>query len=297
MTRPDTDIACNGIVVYQDPQWLRDAKTASILNGTGLAGIADAAGCTTHTIRKWLKNHGLQFTKKEVAQYTVIWNKGASGYSLPKHRAETIEKMRAKARKGAESNLWRGGADRSERLRIADWCYANRSSFLRKADYKCNRCSSTESLELHHVLTVAERPDLAYEPSNIEVLCKPCHDNHHNLSGDYKVWREKSRGNALTVRWSKVKYLKYVGEEMTYDLEVAHASHNYVGNGIVVHNSQRYASVDALPPAPLRDTLPQDTKYRQNSIQVDDAQLKSEWEMRQVAARTAAEDAYQWALD
>jgi 5-methylcytosine-specific restriction protein A len=32
---------------------------------------------------------------------------------------------------------------------------------------------------VHHVQERRDRPDLAYEESNMRALCKPCHDRHH----------------------------------------------------------------------------------------------------------------------
>lgn len=295
MERPDTMLACNGVAAYRDEDWMRYAKQRAIEDGTGLTGIADAAHTTVHTIRKWLKQFGLQFTKKEVASYTSAWNKGVRGYKLGPHSSDTIRKMRESSRKGPDSNLWRGGVKRSERLRIADWCARNRTEFLRAANYECNRCRGNLNLELHHIETVAERPDLAYEPTNIEVICKECHREHHNLNGEHKMWRERSRGNTLTIHWSKVRHVEFIGDQMTYDLEVEHDSHNFVGNGIVVHNSQRYAVVDA-PPV-LREARLQDHKDRQNSIEMDDDALPQYlWAEHQRRANVAAQSAYQWAL-
>ena len=286
---------CNGVAAHTDPVWLAAAKTASIEAGVGLQHIADAANTSIHTIRKWLKRHGLQFTKQEVATYTAVWNRGVRGYNLPKHRPETIEKMRASARRGADSNLWRGGADRSERLKIADWCYANRSEFLRAANYRCS-CGSTKNLELHHIKSVASAPELAYEKSNIQVLCSTCHDAVHGLSGEAKSWREKSRGHTLTVHWSQVVKVEYVGEVMTYDMEVDHPSHNYVGNGIVTHNSQRYATVGALPTVELREARLQDHTNRQSSIETGPGLIADQWEMMQHIVYDTAEAHYQEAL-
>lgn len=271
------ELACNGVAAYTDPNWMRAAKAASIEAGIGLQHIADAAGASIHTIRKWLKRHGIQFTKREVASYTAIWNRGVSGYSLPRHRPETIEKIRKSARRGADSNLWRGGVDRSERLKIADWCNANRSEFLRAANYQCP-CGSSKNLELHHIKSVASAPELAYEKANIQVLCRDCHDAVHSLSGEAKTWREKSRGNTLTVHWSRVVKVEFVGEVMTYDLEVDHPSHNYVANGIVTHNSQRYADVSQLGTGlTIREARLQDTKNRQNSIPTSEEHTLSAW--------------------
>ena len=290
-----TAFGCNGVAAYTDPTWLASAKAASIEAGLGLQHIADAANTSTHTIRKWLKRHGLQFTKQEVATYTKVWNKGIRGYSLPKHRPEVIEKMRASARRGADSNLWRGGANRSERLKIADWCYANRSEFLRAANYRCP-CGSTKNLELHHIRSVASAPELAYEKTNIQVLCRTCHDAVHGLSGEAKSWREKSRGHTLTLHWSQVVKVEYIGEAMTYDMEVDHPSHNYVANGIVTHNSQRYADVSLLPAAQLRECRLQDTKNRQNSLTTDDQTKHDMWSQIQARVSDVALAAYQQAI-
>jgi thymidylate synthase (FAD) len=296
MDRPDTPLACNGVAVHKDSTWLRQAKSRAITEGTGLAGIAEDSGVSTHTIRKWLKRHNLQFTKREVASYTTIWNKGVGGYKRSPHTAETIAKMRAAARRGPASNLWRGGADRSERLKITDWCSRHRKEFLIAAGYRCTNCESSERLELHHIKAVVDRPDLAYEPTNIQVLCKSCHAERHALNGDKKKWRERSRGNMLTVHWSKVRHVEFVGEQMTYDLEIEHASHNYVGNGIVVHNSQRYQDANKLGDMVERECRLQDTKNRQNSLETDHEPHHENWSLDQAEVWKAATRAYQYAL-
>ena len=288
--------ACNGVAVYTDFEWLAKAKEQSIANGGGLEWIANAAGCTTHTIRKWLKRFNLQFAKMEVASYTQIWNKGLQGYKLPKHRMETIEKMRKSARRGPDSNLWRGGTDRSERLKIADWCAAHRSEFLKSANYQCHSCKSSERLELHHVKTVAEHPELAYDKGNIQVLCEKCHDHVHGIAGDHKTWRAKSSGNTLTIHWSKIVSIEAIGERMTYDMEVDHESHNYVANGIVTHNSQRYADVDSLGDPVLREARMQDSANRQNSLPCMDDGLGKSWHMGQRSVWEHNISTYRYAL-
>jgi len=265
MAKSDTFLACNGEIAYRNKDWMLQAKLNSISEKTGLKGIAEAANVSYHTIRKWLKILGLQYTKLEVANYCDAWNKGLKGYRLGPHSEATIEKMKKSARKGPESNLWRGGSCRRERLKIADWCNSNRTKFLRDSNYKCVKCGGSKKLELHHIKTVADRPDLAYELSNIEVLCSECHREHHNTNGDRKIWRSRSRGNALTTRWSKVRHIELVGDQMTYDLEVDHESHNYVGNGIVVHNSQRYSEVKDFDFSDLEIRLKHEGGNRQGS--------------------------------
>lgn len=252
MKRPNEFFATNGIPLHQSYDWMKIAKKESILYKKGISYISDKAGVSYHTIKKWLKKHNLSFTKKEVSKYSPIWNKRIFGYKRKPHSEETIEKMRKSARKGKNSNLWKGGVNRSERAKISDWFYKNRREFFIKTDYKCQRCKSSEKLELHHIKPVYSHPELAYDKNNIEVLCKVCHRKHHSMCSDYKKWRKKSKSNKLTVEWVKVKNIKYIGEEMTYDLEIDHDSHNYVANGIIVHNSQRYSVATELENIELR---------------------------------------------
>lgn len=260
-------IGTNGIPCYQDYDWMKNAKEQSILNKTGLGGIARHANVTYHTIRKWLKIHGLQYSKREVAQYTEIWNKGKFGYINRSHSIETINKMRIKARKGPASNLWKGGANRKERLKIADWCATIRAEKLKLANYQCLWCQSNHKLELDHILPVYSHPELAYNFDNIQVLCSRCHDKKHNIAGDQKIWKEKAKGNTLVARWEKIESIEYLGTQETFDLEVYHESHNYVANNIIVHNSQRYSKVVEFEPIEIRR---QASKNRQSSEDVFD---------------------------
>jgi thymidylate synthase (FAD) len=57
-----------------------------------------------------------------------------------------------------------------------------------------------------------------------------------------KNWqpKPKSPGNKLRSHPVKVKSVEFLGWEITYDLEVEGPWHNFVANGMVVHNSNRY---------------------------------------------------------
>ncbi len=292
-------LACNGIPCYQDREWLAMAKKAAIEDKTGVKGIAELAGVSYHTIRKWLKVHNLQFTREEVARITTIWNKGKTGYKLRPHSIETIQKMRNSAKRGADNFLWKGGVDRSERLKIADWCNSIRTELLKEANYSCSICSSNRNLELHHIKPVYSHPELAYCKDNLQVLCKDCHDRIHKVNGDIKVWREKSRGNSLTIKWSKVTNIEYLGEQEVFDLEVENEHHNFVANGIVVHNcfqqfSLRYAEAEELTIPEIRR---QDPTNRQNSIDDLSPELKEWWKEEVKALYDRIETLYREALD
>ncbi len=61
--------------------------------------------------------------------------------------------------------------------------------------------------------------------------------------------------------------------------------------------SQRYATVDKLPLAPLREARMQDTKNRQNSIETDDVGLQEWWEYKQTMLRADSMATYTAALE
>ncbi|NJM64368.1 MAG: thymidylate synthase (FAD), intein-containing [Acaryochloris sp. RU_4_1] len=91
---------------------------------------------------------------------------------------------------------------------------------------------------------------LAYEFDNLVSLCQPCHDyiHHHHLELEFAQTYQrieplpewKAKPKALIAHPVSVINVEYLGLQMTYDLEVEEPWHNFVANGIVVHNSFRY---------------------------------------------------------
>lgn len=285
-------IGTNGEVAYHNFDWLYNKRNE--LPRKSLTQIANEASCSPHTIRKWLKNFKLQYTKKEVAEYTPIWNKGKFGYSINlNHSKEHIESIK-KARSGDKSNWWKSGVDRNERSKIADWCQTIRRKKLQESNFSCNYCNSHEKLELDYIIPVWERSDLAYNYENIQILCHDCHMNKHNKN-ERKEWRKKSKGNTLIPRFSKVVSVEYIGEMDTYDLSVDHPSHNFVADKIIVHNSQRYADPTQLGFV-NREARLQDTKNRQNSIETDNFILNEQWQDYQNLVKSKSLEAYDWAI-
>ena len=61
--------------------------------------------------------------------------------------------------------------------------------------------------------------------------------------------------------------------------------------------SQRYADPTKDLGFELREARLQDTKNRQNSIEVDDNELQSEWKIKQINLITEAKKAYDWAIE
>lgn len=295
-------VAVNGIPVWQDKEWLQEAKTLAIETGAGVQGIADLAECSYHTIRKWLRVHSLQFTKDEVSSYTPVWNKGLPKELQPRYGVHTSKETRLKqsesARKGSESNLYVNGNKSFDtidfRQRVAQVCKGAHLTLLIKQDYSCAICDDKidrSSSEVDHILPVSMYPELAYdEDNNLQTLCKECHREKTEL--------EANEGR-LTVTYHKVKSIEYVGNLETYDMEIDHVDHNYVANGIVTHNSQRYADPTKDLGYTLREARLQDMKNRQNSVELspDENRLADEWDVVQKSVINAADFAYKWAID
>lgn len=248
-------IARNGTAAYKDKSWMAAAKAECVANGAGVRGIADKAGISYHTARVWLRKLGLRFTKKEVASYTPPWNKGKSGAEIPWFgNKQTIEQREAVslAKSGANNPFWNGGATRT-RNTIANKTSSRkltREFVLARDGHRCKRCGSETNLQIDHVKSVREFPELAFDTGNLQTLCKTCH-------------REKSvqESNRIrkTVRWVQITSIVPAGEVDVYDLEVEHKSHNYVANKLVVHNSQRYVKetrVEYIDPPAVADLPP-----------------------------------------
>ena len=113
---------------------------------------------------------------------------------------------------------------------------------------------SDQQLHAHHLVPVYADPTLGCEMENLVTLCQPCHAfiHKHHQEADFAAtfsprkpvtdWPEKPRpqGRRLMAHPLTVVNVEFLGTQMTYDLEVQGPWHNFVANGLVVHNSMRY---------------------------------------------------------
>ncbi len=111
---------------------------------------------------------------------------------------------------------------------------------LQEADVYCRGCRQSPGVDIHHVVPVHERPELAFSEDNITLLCDACHQVHHEKQG----WQT---GNPLYSGTVTVDTIRYRGIEPTYDLEISGPFPNFLANGVVVHNSRNAASSRAIP--------------------------------------------------
>ncbi|WP_320337738.1 HNH endonuclease [Staphylococcus pseudintermedius] len=81
-----------------------------------------------------------------------------------------------------------------------------RHQVLVRDHFECLHCKREEkltinqqqSLEVDHILELSERPDLAYDPNNLQTLCKYHHNKKH---GGFEHNKKAERTNTKMQRW------------------------------------------------------------------------------------------------
>jgi thymidylate synthase (FAD) len=244
MTR-SCSLVVNGVPAYRDREWMKARRDA----GKSVAEIADEAGCSYHAVRKWLARHDLRFTSEDRRGRTP-WNRGLR-YSTGKRLTNEHKSAIRRARAGDRSNFWRGGVS-SKRATIAAWTTEQAPKVHAQFDHTCQSCHERGGrLHAHHIVPVWLDESRAYEIGNLITLCSACHGRVHktreaelsfverfaSVIGFAKDVTVRRRGWKLTGHPVRVVSVEYVGVRQTYDLTVDGPWHNFVANGIVVHNS------------------------------------------------------------
>lgn len=257
------ELACNGLVIegaeetYKNYEWMRKTKEEC----GNLEGIASACGASTHTIRKWLRRHGLQFDHLQNLSGVngkKVWNSGRGGYRIRTVWSEERRQAMRELRSGEKSNWWRGGVT-PERVKITKWAASVAKDVRTRDGGRCLKCGSSRKLHSHHVLPVHSHPERAYDIDNLATLCRLCHNTLHTqgLESEFasvffgkKIEvppRPVGEHRGLVAHFLEVISVEVAGEQPVYDISVDHESHNFVGNGVVLHNcwseeSRRYMS-------------------------------------------------------
>lgn len=123
----------------------------------------------------------------------------------------------------------------SLRRGIGVWTSMQRERLIKETDtcYMCSRSFPRESLALDHRVPVAADLGLALDTGNLAPACEDCHTRK---SGEEQALAKRGGKIAAAVP-ERILEIVQDGEEMTYDLSVEGPWHNFVANGIVVHNS------------------------------------------------------------
>ena len=126
---------------------------------------------------------------------------------------------------------------------VSCWNKKVKPEVSERQGFRCADCGAeNKPLEIHHVIPRYENPDLAFDINNVVALCQDCHKLRHSKQG----WQGTSQCNLMAV---EVDSIEYVGEEEVFDISVSSDYHNFLANGITVHNcfSRNASSSRAVP--------------------------------------------------
>lgn len=127
---------------------------------------------------------------------------------------------------------------------VPTWNKKVKPEVFERQGFRCADCGAeNKPLEIHHVIPKYENPDLAFDIDNVVALCHDCHKLRHSKQG----WQQgTSQCNLMAV---EVDSIEYVGEEEVFDISVSSDYHNFLANGITVHNcfSRNASSSRAVP--------------------------------------------------
>ena len=298
--------------VHRERNWLA-ARYRD--DGARIDEMAVESGVSYHTIRKWLRIHGLQKPYRWAAGNRP-WNKGKRYETGPRELSDSWVSSNLRTRSGSASNFWRGGKS-TDREGIGRWTTQRAAKIHRRNGWTCQLClRRTSELHCHHVVPVWADPTLARDEGNLTTLCAEC---HREISGRELEFVERLGGTPARTPWEprprlpwnkltvtklvRIDRFEYTGVKETYDLEVEGPYHNFVANGVVTHNSvNEYSGRYSL--MPLLFYRPEQTQVAAQSdanrqgrevegVSDDVYRLAVErWE----EARAAAADAYEWLL-
>lgn len=91
-------------------------------------------------------------------------NKLTTEYFCPKHKEKRDAERKASAFKSAT---------RSDLYQSPEWRRISRQ-LINEVGH-CERCGSFDNLQVHHIIPVRLAPALALDRSNLQVLCRTCH--------------------------------------------------------------------------------------------------------------------------
>lgn len=139
---------------------------------------------------------------------------------------------------------------------IQFWTSEQKKVLIKAVDY-CVECENRfpyEDLHMDHNIPVAEDLTKALDTNNLVARCRDCHRSKTNF--EQKLSRR--RRQVIGARYERVINIYPDGEEMTYDISMPPPWHNFVADGVIVHNSYneesgRYKEFEPLSYIPDAD--------------------------------------------
>jgi thymidylate synthase ThyX len=124
----------------------------------------------------------------------------------------------------------------SLRRGIGVWTSMQRPLLIKEVDrcYACGKRFRREDLVLDHIIPVAVDLKKALDSDNLAPACGHCHRLKTNAEQKLATRQYKTAGS----KFARVLFPpRRVAEEETYDIEMDGPHHNFVADGVVVHNS------------------------------------------------------------
>jgi len=204
-------ITANGLPALDNPDWLYKKY---IEENNTLQEMSVLCGCCISYVTRALRKHGIN-------KPLSMRKNHKPGHGKKGMFSESQKQDIAARQTGDTNSNWRGNAATQE---------SGRARARRKYEAKeCWGCGMLDPLERHH----ADGNPLNNEEDNIIVLCQKCHKAFH-------------LGQAVrTVFEDEITTITPLGVQPTYDLVMLNEPHNFVANGVVVHNSTRYCNYSA----------------------------------------------------
>jgi hypothetical protein len=298
----------NGNIAWKNKDWLQNCRNQKM----SATEMAEISGATIGQVKGQLRKYNIRMEPWQYPKRSnTPWNKGKT-YKNPKASHHNNNNLC-----GEKHHWWKGGIT-SERGLIGQWSRGVAKEIHASNDFQCVICSSGKSLVAHHIVPVVQDISLSMNKANLTTLCAPCHRRlhaqfletqfaemlkqkraanfwhvHNNTRGE--DWYQERAGHLLVVKPSSVIGIEYRGVQETYDIEVEGPYHNFVANGIIVHNSKNSASSRAIPLAKNVEKIfkspfiPLDFSKNQPGMQSQEV-LKGEAEVQARLAWIAARD-------
>lgn len=224
------------ITNYHLKEWLLEHKEKMINEGKNHKDFAKEYDINLNTLNKWFRKFNINYTKDELAKTKKdAWNKGLIGENSHSFGREFNVETKQKIGEGLAKPLGETALGFSFRVRSYWQADFRKTKILENFSFCCARCKTSDisDIELDHIKPVRLYPSLAMVESNIQPLCKKCHIEKST---------EDTKLDDHTYNFNFVEGINLIGVEDTFDIEVDHPDHNYIANGIIVHNSRRYVS-------------------------------------------------------
>lgn len=203
--RVGDNLFSNGTPAYKNPEWIKEQylkANRTRKETAALAGVSDVC------LGVWIRKFGLQKPCSDRPNKRP--GRGVKGMHTEEGKRQISNRM-----KGEKNHRWKGSKASVNAGRL-------RAQKTFNTPDECETCGSANRLVRHHI----DGDTHNNIEENIVFLCECCHHQWHVGQAVMSVFKDE------------VISISPSGVEHTYDIEMDGPNHNFVANGLVVHNSQ-----------------------------------------------------------